>query len=149
MKLSCKVLVVDDLEDIRNTLAGVLSDAGYYTETAGSETEAIRILRDEVFHFIVIDIRLHGHDDADDSGVELAKMIRENGIRSKIIFVTGKKVKGKHFNSVLEYGVIAYIEKNLGWIENVESTIEENFMKFDVFLCHNSKDKPAVKRVSW
>jgi CheY-like chemotaxis protein len=141
----CRVLVIDDIEDVRSTVAGILGDAGYSVKTAGSESKAISTLKKEVFHFIVIDIRLHGHDDADDSGVELAKKIRENGIRSKIIFVTGKKIKGEHFNSVLEYGVIAYIEKNLGWIEIVQNTIEENFTKFDVFLCHNSEDKPAVK----
>jgi|GEM_PF-2740225 len=144
----CKVLVVDDFEDVRKTVAGILGDAGYSLRTAGSEEEAISVLMKENFHFIVIDIRLHGHDDADDSGVELARMIREKGIRSKIIFVTGKKVKGEHFNSVLEYGVIAYIEKNIGWIDIVRKTIEENFMKFDVFLCHNNEDKPAVKEIA-
>lgn len=143
----CKVLVVDDIEDVRSTVAGVFSDAGYSVKTAGSEEEALNILKEEIFHFIVIDIRLRGHEDEDDSGVELAKMIRDNGVRSKIIFVTGRKVKGEHFNSVLEYGVIAYIEKNLGWIDLVQKTIEENFMKFDVFLCHNTKNKPALKRI--
>ncbi len=143
----CKVLVVDDFEDVRSTVAGVLGDAGHSVQTAGSEAEAISILTKETFHFIVIDIHLRSEDDADDSGVELAKRIRDNGIQSKIVFVTGRKVKGEHFNSVLEYGVIAYIEKNLGWIDLVQKTIKENFMKFDVFLCHNSQDKPAVKRI--
>jgi CheY-like chemotaxis protein len=143
----CKVLVVDDKKDVRSTIAGVLSDAGHFVKTAGGKVEAISVLTEETFHFVVIDIRLRGDEDEDESGVELAKTIREHGIRSKIIFITGKKVKGSHVESVLEYGVIGYIEKEGDWIDSVRKTIEKNFMKFDVFLCHNSEDKSIIKSI--
>lgn len=143
----CKVLVVDDTKDVRDTLAGVLKDAGYSLKTVGSEQEAISLLTEETFHFIVIDIRLRGHEDGDESGIELAKTIRKKGIRSKIIFVTGKKVKGSHVESAIEYGVIKYIEKEGDWTDSVRKTIEKYFMKFDVFLCHNSEDKSIVKSI--
>ncbi len=143
----CKVLVVDDIKDVRDTLAGVLKDAGHSVETVGSEQEAISALTKETFHFIVIDIRLRGHEDEDESGIELAKTIRKKGIRSKIIFVTGKKVKGSHVESATEYGVIKYIEKEGDWMDAVRKIVEKYFMKFDVFLCHNSEDKSIVKRI--
>lgn len=143
----CKVLVVDDAKDVRDTIAGVLNDAGNSAKTAGRKREAIIALTKEIFHFIVIDIRLRGNKDDDESGMELAKAIRESGIRSKIVFITGKKVKGDHVASALEYGVIGYIEKKGDWVNSVRKIIEKNFMKFDVFLCHNSEDKQIIKNI--
>jgi CheY-like chemotaxis protein len=143
----CKVLVVDDTKDVRDTLAGTLNDAGYSVKTVAGKREAMRAITKETFHFIVIDIRLRGHEDEDKSGVELAKTIRERSIRSKIIFITGKKVKASHFESAMEYGVIGYIEKEEGWTDSVQKIIEKYFMKFDVFLCHNSEDKSVVKDI--
>jgi ActR/RegA family two-component response regulator len=145
--LLCKVLVVDDIEDVRNTVAGVLRDCGYYVKTASNESEAKIVLATEVFHFVVLDIRLRGHAADDDSGLKLAKSIREQGIRSKIIFVTGSSIETSHIESVIEYGVIAYIMKIGDWIETVHQTIERNFLRFDVFLCHNTQDKPRIKQI--
>lgn len=143
----CRVLVVDDTTDVRNTLAGVLNDAGYFVKAVSSGSEAMDVLLEEIFHFIVLDIRLRGDEDEDDSGVELARAIRERGIRSKIIFVTGKSIKGSHVDSVLEYGVIGYFEKKNDWTNSVRRMIEKNCLKFDVFLCHNVQDKAEIKRI--
>jgi CheY-like chemotaxis protein len=143
----CKVLVVDDIDDVRITVAGVLRDCGYVVKTASSESRARNILKKETFHFIVLDIRLRGNDDDDDSGLKLAKSIRAQGSRSKIIFVTGNSLQTSHIDSVIEYGVIAYIKKTGNWIDNVQKIIEKNFLRFDVFLCHNSQDKPTIKQI--
>jgi CheY-like chemotaxis protein len=143
----CKVLVVDDTPDVRSTVKGALSDAGYIVKTAGSEREALRILKGETFHFIVLDVRLQGDEDEDESGVELARTIREHGVRSKIIFVSGRRITGSQVEAVLEYGVIGYIEKTDEWINSVNNIIKKNFLKFDVFLCHNSEDKRKIKQI--
>ena len=147
MNQECKVLVVDDAKDVRDTVAGVLSDAGHTAKTARSERDALKMLAKENFHFIVIDIRLQGDDDEDESGLELAKTIWGHGIRSKIIYVTGKAVKESHVDSVVEYGVLRCIEKKEGWINVVKETVDANFQKFDVFLCHNSEDKPTIRNI--
>ena len=143
----CKVLVVDNFEDVRKTVAGVLSDCGFYVKTASNEDESKAILMDESFHFIVLDIRLKGDDDDDDSGVKLAKSLRRQGVRSKILFITGRSVKASHVEAVIEYGVIGYIEKQGDWVVTVQKTIEKSFLKFDVFLCHNSEDKRMIRQI--
>ena len=143
----CKVLVVDDTDDVRATIAGILRDCGYEVKTASSESTARNILRKGAFHFIVLDIRLRGHDDDDESGLKLAKSIRAQGIRSKIIFVTGNSIETSHIDSVIEYGVIAYIKKTGDWTNAIQKTIEKNFLRFDVFLCHNSQDKPVIRQI--
>lgn len=145
--IRCKVLVIDDIADVRKTLAGTLRDCGYYVESAENETDAKSILRNESFDFIVLDIRLHGHEENDDSGLIFAKTLRKEKIRSKIIFITGTSVKASHIEAVIEYGVIAYVEKQGDWVRVVQNIIEKNFLKFDVFLCHNSEDKPMIRKV--
>jgi ActR/RegA family two-component response regulator len=143
----CKVLVVDDTEDVLDTVAGTLADAGYSVKKANCEEKAKTTLENETFHFLVIDIRLRGHTDEDDSGIELVKTIRELGVQSKIIFITGKTIEARHFKPVIEYGVIDYIEKTGDWTESICKIIEEEYLKFDVFLCHNSEDKPMIKTI--
>jgi DNA-binding NtrC family response regulator len=146
--MPCKVLVIDDIEDVRNTVAGVLSDSGKYVKKASNEIGAKNILAKESFHFIVLDIRLRGDEENDDSGLKLAKALRRQGVRSKIIFITGRSVKASHIEAVIEYGVIAYIEKQGEWVDIVKNIIESHFSKFDVFLCHNSEDKRLIKQLN-
>ena len=141
----CRVLVVDNEKDVRHTVAGALRDDGHVVEMAGDESETMRLLQGQAYHFLVIDINLLG--DEDEKGLELAKSIRNQGISSKIIFITGHGVKGSHFRPAKEYGVIDYVEKDGDWVEDLLEIIVDKFRLYDVFLCHNSLDKPAVKRI--
>ena len=118
------ILIVDDTKDVRNTLAGWLSDQGHRVAVASDERKAMEYLGCEVFDFIVTDVRLLGQDDEDDSGLQLVKKIREKNINSQIILMTGQSVKGRHFSAIKKYNVLAYIEKTTGWIEDIASTIE-------------------------
>jgi len=125
MKQTCKILVVDDNKDVRNTLAGCLADQGHLVTTAGDEKNALKILSSQYFHFIIVDIRLEGDDDADESGVKLTEKIRKQNIDSQIIFITGKAVKGQHLMFAKEYNVLAYIEKtDPNWTDDVCETID-------------------------
>ena len=141
----CKVLIVEDEEDVRTTVVGVLDDDGYFVRAAANEVEALRELKKDTFNFIVMDIHLQGY--GDESGLKLTKTIREYGIESQIIFITGQNVKVEHFDSALKYGVIGYIKKDGNWVETVIGIIVKNYSKFDVFLCHNGKDKQIVKNI--
>lgn len=151
---SYKILVVDDTKDVRKTLVGVLADNDEYLVTAAKDQkDALKKTDHQYFHFIIVDIRLEGDDDEDDSGVKLTEKIRKKNIDSQIIFITGKGMKGQHYKPAKEYNVLAYIEKNVGWVEEICNIIqsEKGNIKntsFDVFLCHNSKDKDAVKIIA-
>jgi ActR/RegA family two-component response regulator len=156
MTKSFKILVVDDMKDVRTTLAGVLADRGYLVKSIGTENEALSAVEEEYFDFIIIDVRLRGHDDADASGMELAGKIRSFGIKSQIILTTGLAVKGYHFRRAIEYGIFEYIEKGENWMDDVcraigeanVSVTEDNLhQEFDVFLCHNSEDKKTIKEI--
>ena len=98
MSKNQKILIVDDMKDVRSTLAGVLADLGHFVRTVETEAETLLVVSEEFFDFIVIDVRLKGHDFEDESGVELTGRIRALGIDSQIILVTGQAVRGSTLN---------------------------------------------------
>ncbi len=56
------VLIVDDEEGIRESLAGIFEDEGYVVLTAGSGEETLRVLKDQSPDVILLDVWLKGMD---------------------------------------------------------------------------------------
>jgi signal transduction histidine kinase len=80
-----RILIVDDEESIRNTLAAFLDDAGYETETAGNVPAAQQLLKENRFDIVLSDIIMPRV-----SGVELLQTIRRESPRVQIIMMTGQ-----------------------------------------------------------
>jgi ActR/RegA family two-component response regulator len=107
----CKVLVVDDQEDVRKTLRGVLQDAGYSVEVASNPTDALELFFHSIFDFAIIDIRLFGGGEDDNSGITLAMTF--NHLRSKMgIILLTKYVRTRQIVRAIRYhGILDFIEK--------------------------------------
>ena len=60
--MSHQILIVDDQEDIRRSLTGILEDEGYQVLTADNGTEALEIAREEVPDLVLLDIWMPGLD---------------------------------------------------------------------------------------
>ena len=84
-----RVLVVDDLPDVRTTLSGLLSDEGYEVRSAPSRVEALQMLDVERFHVAVLDVRLDEADEDNQDGLLLMHEIREKDSTVAIIILTG------------------------------------------------------------
>ncbi len=54
------ILIVDDEQDIREMIKGVLEDEGFTTRAVGSDTEAIQAIRDKRPSLVILDIWLQG-----------------------------------------------------------------------------------------
>ncbi|MCW5211007.1 sigma-54-dependent Fis family transcriptional regulator, partial [Desulfobulbus sp. N3] len=52
------ILVVDDEENMRHMLSVLLTGEGYLVETAVDGMEAVRLLKDKIFDFVLCDIRM-------------------------------------------------------------------------------------------
>jgi DNA-binding NtrC family response regulator len=83
------ILIVDDLIDWRETLSGLLKDAGYETRKAKSREMAIQLLENEPFDLAVIDIRLDESNEGNEAGLELAGIIKERWPHVVTIIITG------------------------------------------------------------
>jgi two-component system, NtrC family, nitrogen regulation response regulator NtrX len=58
--MASDILIVDDEEDIRELVAGILSDEGHETRTAGSSDTALAAIADRMPRLVFLDIWLQG-----------------------------------------------------------------------------------------
>ncbi len=58
--MALDILIVDDERDIRELVAGVLSDEGYECRTAGDSTSALEAIDDKRPSLVLLDVWLHG-----------------------------------------------------------------------------------------
>jgi len=84
-----RILVVDDVPDWRAMLTGLLSEEEYYVKTAGSSSEALRLLARERFHVAVLDVRLDETDEGNTEGLDLMHRVRAVDPTMAIIILTG------------------------------------------------------------
>ncbi len=110
-----KILVVDDDLAVCNMLAKFLIKKDYHTVIALSGEEAIRKVKEERPHVVLLDIRMPGMD-----GVETLKKIREIDKEVGVVMITAVKEEetGK---KCLELGAYDYITKplSLDYLETV------------------------------
>ncbi|MEE2670537.1 MAG: response regulator [Bdellovibrionota bacterium] len=79
-----RILIVDDSDFSRSTIANMLTDEKYNViGEAASAKEAINILRDRKAHLVIIDIVM-----PEVSGIELAEYITENFQNTSIIMIS-------------------------------------------------------------
>ncbi len=86
------VLVVDDNETCRTTLAGLVRAAGMHAETAGDRESCLALLETgRAFHFVLIEMQLAGGQ-----GLELAAEIRRRrGTEPRIVLMTTPGSQGR------------------------------------------------------
>ncbi|HVT01888.1 MAG TPA: sigma-54 dependent transcriptional regulator [Thermoanaerobaculia bacterium] len=79
-----RILIIDDEEAIRLTLAGILQDEGHTTTLADSAEEALTRLAREDFDLLLLDVWLPGMD-----GLALLERVRNVGGAPPIIVISG------------------------------------------------------------
>ncbi len=78
------ILVVDDEETVRDSLASILSREGYRVSMAESGDEALRILKDQPIQLVISD-----HNMPQMTGIEFLKLVRERHPHVLRIMLTG------------------------------------------------------------
>jgi DNA-binding NtrC family response regulator len=79
-----KLLLVDDEEPFRNTLAKRLKETGYEVAEAGTGLDALETLAEGGIDIVVLDIQMPGM-----SGLETLSEIRARHIGTEVIMLTG------------------------------------------------------------
>jgi len=89
-----QLLIVDDLNDWRVTLMGLMMDAGFDVVSADSVQTALEATRGNHFDLALLDIRLDETDDENVDGLSLAFEIKKIDPNVKIIILTGYATEG-------------------------------------------------------
>lgn len=112
-----RVFLVDDERLFVESLTKVLRKREMAITSAYSGAEAIDILSNETFDVIVLDIKMPGMD-----GVTVLKTIREKGITTPVIILSGHMDIGR-VTEVLKIGATELLLKPCD-VETLVSTIE-------------------------
>lgn len=105
--MASDILVVDDEEDIREIVSGILSDEGHETRTAHDADSALAAISDRVPRLIFLDIWMHG---SRLDGLALLDEIRARHPDMPVVMISG------HGNvetavSAIKRGAFDFIEK--------------------------------------
>jgi two-component system nitrogen regulation response regulator NtrX len=105
--MASDILIVDDEEDIRELVAGILEDEGYGTRTAGNSDEALTAITARRPSMVFLDIWLQG---SRLDGLQLLDAIKEQHPELPIVMISG------HGNietavSAIKRGAYDFIEK--------------------------------------
>jgi len=84
MREQARILVIDDEESIRKSLAAVLEENGYLVDTAENGREAIKKSETKIYNLALIDLRLPDMD-----GIELLTAMRETTPKMAKVIITG------------------------------------------------------------
>lgn len=117
-----RILVVDDDESIRKTLATILKDHGYIVDTAENGKEAIEKSKANFYNLALIDIRL-----PDMEGTKLLTAMKDTTPKMVKIIVTGYPALNNAIEAVNK-GADGYVLKPVN-IDNLLSTIKEHLRK--------------------
>ena len=113
----CKILVIDDEEQVRAAVARRLTRDGYEVETAESQDEGVEIIRDHErpFDIVITDMVMENPD----SGLEILKAAFVRDIFTEVIVLTAY---GNVANAVecMKRGAFDYLEKNIPGIDAFE-----------------------------
>jgi two-component system, NtrC family, nitrogen regulation response regulator NtrX len=105
--MALDILIVDDEQDIRDLVSGVLEDDGYGTRTAATSDEALAALDERLPSLILLDVWLRG---SAMDGLELLKVIKAKDHKIPVIVFSG------HGNidtavAAISQGAVDFIEK--------------------------------------
>jgi len=106
-KKSEKILIVDDEENMRRTLADILIDEGYSVSMAATGEEAIKLCSKTPHGIILMDVRMPGI-----GGVEAFRQIRRHQEGVRVILMSAYSVDDLKAVA-LDEGAIAFLSKPL------------------------------------
>ena len=121
MDKHARILVVDDDENIRNTMKAILEDEGYIVDLAATGKEAIKKTEETAYNVALLDIRL-----PDMEGVDLLKLMKDAVPRTRKIMVTGYPSM-QNAISALNKSADSYLIKPVN-IEKLLETVKEQLL---------------------
>jgi CheY-like chemotaxis protein len=102
-----RILVVDDEQNMRTTLADILADEGFEVVVAESGERAIKLCKREKFDTVLMDVRMPGID-----GIEACRRIRSMRADARVIMMSAYSVE-QIVEDSLRQGIVAFLRKPL------------------------------------
>src|SRR5215467_7184713 len=85
-QIASEVLIVDDEEDIRDLIAGILKDEGYDTRVAGDSESALQAVRARRPQLVILDIWLQG---SKLDGIQVLEVLKREHADLPVVMISG------------------------------------------------------------
>lgn len=105
--MSAEILIIDDEQDIRTLIQGILEDEGYETRLAGTDQDAYKALDDKRPDLVILDIWLKN---STDDGIAILKNIKKRYADLPVLMISGHGTIETAV-SALKIGAYDFIEK--------------------------------------
>jgi two-component system nitrogen regulation response regulator NtrX len=146
------ILIIDDEVGILKSLGAVLQDEGYGVSTAETGREALRLLKEENYALIFLDVWL-----PDGDGLEILRQIREENPDTLVIIMSGHGTIETAVRAT-KLGAYNYVEKPLSLekvVLMVQHALRERHLERENLLLKKSFEKkyeligdgPASQRI--
>jgi DNA-binding response OmpR family regulator len=116
-----RILVVDDEAQIRRIMRAVLSAKGYEIIEAENGEEALKLIRAEEYHLMLLDINMPGIN-----GIEVCVELRKSSNMPIVIMSAGEENRAR----ALDAGANDYLKKPFG-VSQIFSCVELHLGKAD------------------
>lgn len=105
--MSTDILIVDDEEDIRNLIKGILEDEGYSVRTAHNSEKAYAAISEHPPRLVILDIWLQG---SEHDGLQILESVREKHPFMPVLMISGHGTIETAVNAIKQ-GAYDFIEK--------------------------------------
>jgi len=128
-----KLLVVEDNEELNNTIKEILEINNYFVDSAYDGDEALDFIRSTEYDLIILDIMLPKIN-----GYQVCDMVRKKGVKTPILMLTAKdQIKDKVYG--LDIGADDYMVKPF--------EIEELLARIRALLRRSSSEKSDIIKI--
>jgi two-component system, NtrC family, response regulator AtoC len=132
-----RILIVDDEQDILDTLPEVLNKWGHQTFVAANGVEALKVFNENPVDFVITDIKMPQMD-----GLELLKNLIAKDKNTMIIFLTGYPSLDSAI-SAMRSGAYDYLVKPVN-LDELKLRLERGIERKE-----HIKSLPILKGLNW
>jgi DNA-binding NtrC family response regulator len=125
MSSQARILIADDERNVAEGLKMILTEDGYAAEMATDGDEAWQKVQSGEFGLVLADLNMPGMD-----GLELFARMREEGIDSEVIIITGEGTVASAVEA-MRHGAYDYLSKPLD-LERLKALIPKALDKYQV-----------------
>src|ERR1700727_4038853 len=106
-QIASEILIVDDEEDIRDLISGILRDEGYDTRIAGDSDAALAAVRARRPQLVILDIWLQG---SKLDGIQVLDVLKREQFDLPVVMISGHRTIETAVASIKK-GAYDFIEK--------------------------------------
>lgn len=150
------ILVLDDEERWRDALVGILTQADFSVDAAGSTKEAKQLLSKSVYHLAVLDLSMLPGDGSNEEGMVLLGELDEDNLLGamEVIVLTGYETVARLRKAFKRYKVADFLLKDefdpTDFVSQVEQTFTDEVhinLDLSVHWQHVKDSEQVVKKL--